>query len=382
MYRTALFLLFATTVFAQTDTSILTGLVTDPSGAAVSGAAIQLRSAATAAVRSTVSAADGRYQFSLVPPGEYEVSAEAAGFKKFSAEAVHVQVAQQSQLNIALQLGNTSESVQVEASVSMLNTESVAQGTVVSQEKIVSLPLNGRQFIQLALLVPGANGGGRTVQQNAVRLNQVGGFSSSGGRTNNNVFLLDGAMNTDPDYNAISYVPIIDALAEFQVQTAQFSAQYGRASGSQINVVTKSGSNAFHGAAWDFLRNQVLDSRPFNSISSDLPRNQRNQFGGALGGGIVKERLFLFVAWESLGLREAGASLTTIAVPTALERTGNFNGSTATVYDPNTSSTARNPFPNNVIPADRINPQTLAAMAAMPLPNSGRSNYVNNTEVL
>src|SRR5262249_11108454 len=203
---------------------------------------------------------NGRTAYRLLAPGKYEIRAEAAGFKKFLAADIHVQVAQQSQLNIGLQVGNTTESVQVEAAVSMLNTESVAQGTTVSQEKIVSLPLNGRQFIQLAMLVPGANGGGRTVQQNSVRLNQVGGFSSSGGRTNNNAFLLDGAINTDPDYNGISYVPIVDALAEFQVQTAQFSAQYGRASGSQINVVTKSGSNAFHGTAWDFLRNQVLDS--------------------------------------------------------------------------------------------------------------------------
>src|SRR5262249_26012040 len=264
----------------------------------------------------------------------------------------------------------------------MLNTDSVAQGTIVSQEKIVSLPLNGRQFIQLALLVPGANGGGRTVQQNAVRLNQTGGISSSGGRTNNNAFLLDGAINTDPDYNAISYVPIIDALAEFQVQTAQFSAQYGRASGSQVNVVTKSGGNDFHGAAWDFLRNQVLDSRPFNSISSSLPRNQRNQFGGALGGRIVRDKLFFFGAWESLRLRQAGLALTTVAVPTALERTGNFTATTPAVYDPVTSNTARSPFPGNIIPPDRINAQTRAALARMPLPNAGGSNFVNNSEVL
>src|SRR5262249_5883036 len=161
-----------------------------------------------------------------------------------------------------------------------------------------SLPLNGRQFIQLALLVPGANPGGRLVQQNNVRLNQVGGISASGGRTNNNAFLLDGAVNTDPDYNAISYVPILDTIAEFQVQTAQFSAQYGRASGSQINVVTKQGSNAFHGNAWEFLRNQELDSRPFNSITSSLARNQRNQFGAAGGGPVAKNRLFFFGGYE------------------------------------------------------------------------------------
>jgi hypothetical protein len=382
MLRLVAVCLFTTHLFAQTDTAALSGLVTDPSGAVVPNTRVQLRSTATGATRSTVSGTDGRYEFSLLPPGQYDISAEANGFKKFIATEIHVQVAQQSQLNIALQVGNTAESVQVEAAVSMLNTESVAQGTIVSQEKILSLPLNGRQFIQLALLVPGANGGGRTVQQNAVRLNQVGGFSSSGGRTNNNAFLLDGAVNSDPDYNAISYVPIIDALAEFQVQTAQFSAQYGRASGSQINVVTKSGSNEFHGAAWDFLRNQVLDSRPFNSVTSSLARNQRNQFGGTLGGRIIKDKLFFFGAWESLRLRQAGVSPTTVAVPTALERTGNFSQTTPAVYDPGTSNTSRSPFPGNIIPADRINPQTLAAMAAMPLPNSGGSNYVNTSEVL
>src|SRR5215471_7854522 len=144
MIRTSLLLLFATTVaFAQTDAASLSGLVTDPSSALVSGAAVQLRSNATGAVRSAISGTDGRYQFNLLPPGEYEISAEATGFKKFVASGIHVQVAQQSQLNISLQVGSTTESVQVEASVSMLNAESVAQGTVISQEKIVSLPLNG-----------------------------------------------------------------------------------------------------------------------------------------------------------------------------------------------------------------------------------------------
>src|SRR5262249_31768639 len=211
----------------------------------------------------------------------------------------------------------------------MLNTDSVAQGTIVSQEKIVSLPLNGRQFIQLALLVPGANGGGRTVQQNAVRLNQTGGISSSGGRTNNNLFLFDGAINTDPDYNALSYVPIIDSLAEFQVQTSQFSAEYGRASGSQINVVSKSGSNATHGTLWEFLRNQAMDARPFNSITSNLPKNQRNQFGATIGGPVLRNRLFFFAGIEALRLRQAGVGLTSVTVPTALERQGNFSQSSA-----------------------------------------------------
>jgi hypothetical protein len=384
---TRIVFLWAALLRAQTDTSSLAGQVTDPANATVSSASIHLRNLATGAVRVTTSNVEGRYQFSLLAPGEYELTAEAPGFKKFVDSAVHIQVALAAQLNVALQLGSTTESVQVEGSISMLNTESVTQGTVISQEKIASLPLNGRQFIQLALLVPGTTGGGRTVQQNAVRLNQIGGLSSSGGRTNNNAFLLDGAVNTDPDYNAISYVPVLDSLAEFQVQTAQFSAQYGRASGAQVNVVTKSGGNDLHGGAWDFLRNQVLDSRPFNSISAHLPRNQRNQFGGTLGGPILKDKLFFFGAFEGLRLRQAGVSPTTVAVPTALERTGNFSASPGSIWDPNTtvttgSSSLRQQFPGNAIPASRLNLQTVAAMAGMSLPNVGVSNFVNNSEVL
>lgn len=277
---------------AQTDTASLSGIVSDASGGAVPGAAIRLRNQATALMRTATSNAEGRYRFDLLPPGLYEVSAEAKGFKRFIAKSLSVEVAQSGTLEIGLEIGNASESLQVTAEVSLLNTESAASGTIVTAEKIVSLPLNGRQFIQLALLVPGANAGGRAVQQDAVRLNQTGGISSSGGRTNNNAFLLDGATNIDPDYNAISYMPIIDAISEFQVQTAQFSAQYGRASGSQINVVTKSGGNHFPGSAWEFLRNRALDSRPFNSVGAVLPQNQRNQFGATGGGRILRDKLW------------------------------------------------------------------------------------------
>jgi hypothetical protein len=381
-------LALAGVLHAQTDTGTLAGDISDPTGAAVAGAAVRLDNQSTKASRRTLSDAKGHYQFPLLAPGAYEITVEAPGFKKVVNSGVRVQVAGEAILPVRLDLGATSESVQVEASASMVNTESVAQGTVISQEKIVSLPLNGRQFIQLALLVPGANSGGRQVQQNNIRLNQVGGISSSGGRTNNNAFLLDGATNIDPDYNAISYVPILDTIEEFQVQTAQFSAQYGRASGSQINVVTKQGGNAWHGDGWEFLRNQELDSRPFNSVTSSLARNQRNQFGGTVGGRILKDKLFVFGGYEGLRLRTAGATPTTTAVPTALERTGDFSKSAASVFDPNTtapnpsgSGMIRTQFPGNIIPQSRVNPLTAAAMAAMPLPNVGASNYVNSGEV-
>jgi hypothetical protein len=388
MSRTVLFLfLVSSCLLGQTDTGSLAGVITDPTGGSVASASIHLKNLATSAVREGKSGTDGRYRFGLLAPGSYEISVEASGFKRLVDDQVRLDVATEANLDLRLALGSTADSVQVEAEVSLLNTESVAQGTVIGQDKIASLPLNGRQFIQLALLVPGANTGGRAVQQNNVRLNQVGGISSSGGRTNNNAFLLDGGTNVDPDYNAISYVPVLDSLAEFQVQTAQFGAQYGRASGSQINVVTKSGNNTFHAQAWEFLRNQELDARPFNSITSSLARNQRNQFGGTLGGPVVKDKLFFFGAYEGLRLRSAGSSLTTTAVPTALERTGDFSQSPYLIYDPNTtrpngSGNIRDPFPGNKIPASRINAQTLAAQAAMPIPNSGGENFVNSSEVL
>ena len=237
-------------------------------------------------------------------------------------------------------IGATTESVEVEANVSPMVTDSVAQGTVVSQQEVRSLPLNGRQFLQLALLSPGTNSGGIAVQQNSLRQGEVAGLSVAGQRTNDSAYLLDGVINTDPDYNALSYVPVIDGIAEFQVQVAQYSAEYGRASGGQINVVTQSGSNLWHASAWDFLRNNKLDARPFNlTTSPDVPKFQRNQFGFLIGGPIVKNKLFAFFDYEGLRNRQAGANLTTVAVPTPQQRTGDFSGDlpTTVIYDPSSS---------------------------------------------
>jgi len=344
-------LLPAVGLFAQTDTGSMYGRVTDATGARVPGASVHIRNLATTLQRDAISDEQGLYQLNLVPPGTYEVSTDMPGFSRFVDREVAVQVAQPTQLNIVLQVGATSESVAVTATASLLNTENAAQGTTITQDKIATLPLNGRQFIDLALLVPGTNAGGRNVQQNTVRLNQTGGFSSSGGRTNNNLFLFDGAINTDPDYNALSYAPIVDTIAEFQVQTSQFSAQYGRASGGQINVVSKSGSNMFHGSVWEFLRNQAMDARPFNSITSKLPKNQRNQFGATAGGPIFRDKLFFFAGFEALPLRQAGVGITNVIVPTALEREGNFSASSVKPYDPtNVIGGIRQPFTNDTIP--------------------------------
>src|SRR5215831_10870275 len=234
------------TAFAQTDTGSLGGRVTDSQAGVIGGAQIQLRNQATGAVRSTSTDEGGLYTFTLIPPGRYDIEVVAPGFQTFRDTGLPVGVALAAHLDIRLDVGGVSESVEVTDVVSMLNTESAAQGTVIGDEKIQSLPLNGRQFIDLALLSPNVTAGGRSVQQNKVRLNQNGGFSASGNRTNNNGFLLDGVSNLDTDYMSLSLTPILDTIAEFQVQTAQHSAEYGHAAGAQINVVTKSGTNDWH----------------------------------------------------------------------------------------------------------------------------------------
>src|SRR5437016_689290 len=365
---------------AQTDTAGLFGLVKDATGGAVVGAKAKLQSRTTGATREQATDAKGLYQFEVLPPGEYELTVEAAGFKQFRDSQVRVQVAQIARLNVQLEIGSASEFVEVQDTVSPLNTETVSQGTIIGQQKIVQLPLNGRQFIQLALLVPGASSGGRAVQQNAVRQGQVGGLSISGGRTNNTIFLLDGAANVDPDYSSINYSPQIDSIAEFQVQTASVSAEYGRAS---VNVTSKSGTNDLHGSVFEFLRNKAVDARPFN-LAGDLPKYQRNQYGGTLGGPIVKNRLFGFFAYEGLKVRQAGGALTTTPVPSSLQRQGDFSQTKGGIFDPDSlSNGVRTQFPGNKIPASRLNPQTLAAMNAMPLPTDPiASTFVNSSEVL
>ena len=189
-------------------------------------------------------------------------------------------------------IGTAKKYLEISGGAKVLTTDSASQGTVIGQEKIAALPLNGRQFIQLALLVPGANPGGRAVQQNGIRQGQIGGLSVGGGRTNNTMFLLDGAMNTDLDYSTLNYSPSIDGIEEFQVQTAMVDAEYAR---STVNVVTKSGGNEFHGSAFEFLRNRNFDARPFNLNQSKLPKYQRNQFGGTFGGPIVERKTVHFL---------------------------------------------------------------------------------------
>lgn len=376
-----LVLLAATSTAAQSETATLTVVVTDASGAGVPGATIVLLHTGTHSRRELVSEVDGRAVFPAMPSGVYDASVTLDGFKQFRDTQLRLLVGQSATLPVRLDTGSVNEVVQVTAAVPMLDIATATKGTVITEEKVHALPLNGRQFIQLALLAPGVNSGGRAVQQNSAgRLNTTGGLSIGGGRTNNTLFLIDGATNTDPDYNSLNYSPSIDAIAEFRVQTSQFGAEYGRA-GAQINVVTKGGSDQFRGSAFEFTRNKRFDAKPFNLVG-ELPTFQRDNFGGTLGGPAITNRLFFFGAYEQLRRREAAAGLTTVTVPTALEREGNFSQSAGGgIFDPTTGTTSRTQFTNNTIPAARIDPIALAAIRALPLPNTGERGYVNTSEL-
>ena len=377
----------AVAAFAQNQDATLSGRVVDPSGGGVTAAQIRLTDRATGAYRDGSSAPGGAYRFDLLPPGDYSVRVTAQGFKTVEDSRIHLDVAMSATFDVSLSLGAVSESVEVTAEVSPIVTASVSEGTVISEEKIQALPLNGRQFLQLALLSPGTNSGGIAVQQNSLRQGEVAGLSVAGQRTNDSAYLLDGVMNTDPDYNALSYVPVVDDIAEFQVQVAQYGAEYGRASGGQINVLTKSGGNEWHASVWDYLRNNVFDARPFNlTTQPNVPEYRRNQFGGLIGGPIRKNKLFGFFTYEGLRVRQAGANLTTVSVPSQAERNGNFSeeAGTVVIYDPSQPIVAgkRTPFPNNTIPSGQINPLAAAAMAALPLPNLPGNLFINTADVL
>lgn len=373
---------FVSSAFAQSDTGVLFGVVSDPSARTIVGAAVTLKNNATGATREYITDERGVYFFTFLQPGSYTVQFKANGFKQYQDSSVRVQVAQVLRLDIDMQIGQAKEILEISGGAKVLTTDTAAQGTIIGQEKIAALPLNGRQFIQLALLVPGANPGGRAVQQNGIRQGQIGGLSLAGSRTNNTLFLLDGAMNTDMDYSTLNYSPSIDGIAEFQVQMAMVNAEYAR---STVNVVTKSGGNEFHGSAFEFLRNRNFDARPFNLNQSKLPKYQRNQFGGTLGGPIVKEKLFTFFSYEGLRIRQAAPGLTSVLVPSAEQREGDFSRSTpAGIYDPLTlANGVRQLFPDNRIPANRMNPLAVAALLAVPLPtNPAASLFENTTGVL
>jgi hypothetical protein len=297
----------------RSPTGSISGLIKDPSGAPLPGVRVTLVSATTRAQRTTLSDANGAFQFVQLEPSNWSLSAEAPGFKHATIPSVIVQVDQVTHLEMVLQLGDVSEVIEVAAVTILLENDKSTLSSVVDSRTIDNLPLNARQFLDLALLTPG------TVP--AAPGTQGGGFNSAGARSQSNVYLLDGISNMDTQQNApLNSFRITDAVQEFAVQTSVPLPEFGRGSGGQVNIVTRSGSNQFHGAAFEYFRNTKLDAADFftNKLGGQKNVLNRNQFGVTLGGALVKDRTFFFASYE--GFRQVAPIVRSTRVPTPAER--------------------------------------------------------------
>src|SRR6202162_438972 len=313
----------ATPLWAQKDAGAIVGLVRDGSGAVVQGAKVTVEDV-DRGVQMTLSTDDhGEYVASPLHVGSYKVTVEKAGFKKTVSEVVELNVQGRVAINLALQVGQISEVVLVTGAAPLLETETSELGQVVDQKRVSKLPLHGRNFAQLALLSPGTS-----PSEPGARDEGGYGFSSNGARSLQNNFLLDGVDNNSnlPDLlNETNFViqPPVEALQEFKVQTNAYSAEFGRGNGAIINATIKSGTNQFHGSAYEFLRNEKLDAKNFfDDSNSPIAPYKQNQFGFTIGGPIVHNRTFFFADYEGLRIRQA--QTVTSFVPTAAQRGGNF----------------------------------------------------------
>ena len=399
-----LFLFFALScavaipVYSQVATAELSGTVTDSTGAAVPNAKVTATNVATNIERSTVTGSTGSYIIPLLQPGEYVLSVEASGFRKSVQRGISLQINQQAQIDLALQVGQVSESLEVTAQAPLLQSESSSLGTVVSEKLVNQLPLNGRNFIQLATLSPGVTGVGfaatGTIMSGTRPDDRRPGTEifSNGNREGSNNFLYDGIDDNERLTLSIVLRPAVEAVREFKIQTNLYSADIGRNSGAVVDVITKSGTNQPHGSVFEFLRNSAMDARNFFSPKGTaFPSFRLNQFGASFGGPVVLPRLyngkdhtFFFVDYE--GYRRDSQSLALGNVPTLAMRRGDFS-ETAPIYDPvttapnpNGSGFIRSAFPGNQIPSNRWDPITAKLINAYPAPtNSGRfNNYLAN----
>jgi carboxypeptidase family protein len=389
---------FSLRLSAQVATAELTGTILDSSGAAIGGANIRATNVATNVSRETTSDNTGNYRIPLLPPGDYTVSVEAPGFRKLVQTGITLQINQQARLDLTMQVGQVSETLEVTGQAPLLESESSSLGTVVNQKLVNELPLNGRNFIQLATLSPGVNGVGYsatgTIMSGTRPDDRRPGTEifSNGNREGSNNFLYDGIDDNERLTLSIVLRPAVEAVREFKIQTNLYSADIGRNSGAVVDVITKSGTNQIHGSAFEFLRNSAMDARNFFSPKGTaFPTFRLNQFGGSLGGPIVlpkiyngKDRTFFFVDYE--GYRRDSQQLLLGNVPTVKMRSGDFS-ETAAIYDPLTtrpnpagSGFIRDRFPGNQIPISRWDPVAAKMVNAYPLPtSSGRfNNYLAN----
>jgi hypothetical protein len=373
-------------VFAQQITGSIRGTVTDPSGAVVEGAAVSARQAETGLMRSTTTDHGGAYVLLELPVGHYQVQVEAKTFHKYVQQGITLNVNETATVPVRLTVGAEDEKVEVTADAELIQATVTSLGTVVSEREVLDLPLNGRNFTQLGLLQPGvvpltpglAEAGG------SLRASQA--YAVNGQRPESNNFLIDGANNFNGVDGGFVLKPPVDAVTEFRILTHNANAEFGNSLGSTTNIITRSGTNQIHGAAWEFLRNDVFDAT--NYFASTTEPLKQNQFGVSLGGPIRKDKTFLFGFFE--GFRNRQGKTTSATVPSVAQRSGDFSAlcpegfSGGFCNNPNHqlfNVFMNEPYPNNQFPEAFMNPLSLGLLDFFPLPNAG-TNVFTSTQIV
>jgi len=339
----------------STNQGAIVGTVTDSTGGVLPAAQITVRNVATGLVRETIANDNGTYRVEFLVPGNYTVTVQMPGFKTTELTDLHLAVGQILRVDARLEIGEMNESIEVTGAAPVVNTETTAIGEVIDNTKIQNLPLNGREFIGLAALVPGAEEGS---PKRGVVSSKGYAIGVNGARSMYNSYNLDGADSTDANYNQLISSPALDAIKEFRVETNMYSAQYGRSGGAVISVVTNSGSNDFHGSLYEYHRNKALDARPYfyTGTKEEQPGYLFNQFGGSIGGPIFKDKTFFFFSAEWFRQKKPGQNMVTFA-PTEKQRVGDLT-ETFNPYVPTEKVQLRNPYTGELIP-DNIVPQHL-----------------------
>ncbi|MGB9147222.1 MAG: TonB-dependent receptor [Acidobacteriaceae bacterium] len=370
---------------AQTATGSIVGTVTDQTGGVIVKASVTLTDVDTNQVIRTVATDQrGYYALTLLPPATYRLSVEANGFRQFLQSGIKLDVGATLTVDVPLQVGHVSQKVVVTGEPSLLQTETSSLGQVILNQPIVDLPVNGRNSYSFATLVPGVLASYGFTQPAVDEYNDQF-VSINGSRPNANSFLLDGGVNSEPAFNGPGLYPSIDMVQQYKVQTNNYSAEFPNTAGGVVNVITKSGTNKFHGALYEFHRSTGLNANNFFAIRAGLSRAPflYNQFGVALGGPVLPNHTFFFFSYE--GLRWTQAVTTTATLPTAAERGGDFSGQPLPIYnpfsttlDPSTGQYSRTQFGGNVIPGTMLDSTAKALLNYLPLPNQPGSPLVNN----
>jgi len=350
---------------AQTTTASLLGVVRDPSGAAIAGAQVTAENVQTSLARTAQSDQTGGYLLTNLPVGEYRLIVEASGFQKFVQNGITLVVDQNARVDAALAVGSSTQTVQVTAESTGVDTHSATVGELVDRARIQELPLNGRNAMTLAAVVPGVT---NILSSPTVQTQSRSGpsITVAGGRDTQNEFRLDGASWKNITQNTAFNLPNPDALQEFQILTSSSSAEYGRNSGGVFVAVTRAGTNDFHGTLWEYLRNTDLNARNF--FSATKPDLKQNQYGFAVGGPAIKNRLFFFGSYQGTKIRQSQL-LSTASPPTAAQRGGSFGG---TLKDPLGGT-----FSNGLIPSSRFDPVAINILNKyMPAANSASGNWI------